>query len=101
MEFEKENCNIMIQTESISLMTISDMMNGSNVYYTQDEYIEHLDHLIYLLETYENFHIKLISQMPDSNYTIYAKEDLGVITAKTSIPPVVLAINEINLTAAF
>lgn len=161
MEFEKENCNIMIQTESISLMTMpekvssailsrigikgsslidyqknrieifkkhlqtnsfweiiplfdsdsivddkvkvsfSDMMNGSTIYYTHDEYIEHLEHLIYLLENYENFHIKLISEMSDSNYTIYAKEDLGVITAKTSIPPVVLAVNEPNLTAAF
>lgn len=161
MEFEKENCNIMIQTESISLMTMpekvsseiisrigikssslidyqknrieifkkhlqtnsfceiiplfdldsitddkvkvsfSDMMNGSTIYYTQDEYIQHLEHLIHLLENYENFHIKLISGMLDSNYTIYAKEDLGVITAKTSIPPVVLAVNEPNLTAAF
>ena len=161
MEFEKESCNIMIQTESISLMTMpekvsskilsrigikcsslidyqknrieifkkhlqtnsffeiiplfdldsitdnkvkvsfSDMMNGSTIYYTQDEYIQHLEHLIYLLENYGNFHIKLISGMTDSNYTIYAKEDLGVITAKTSIPPVVIAINEPNLTAAF
>ncbi len=31
----------------------------------------------------------------------YVKEDLGVIVAKTSQPPVVLAINEGNLTAAF
>lgn len=162
LEFEKEKCNTIIKTESISLLTMpekvsseilsrigiknstlsvfqeqrikmfkshlennnlfyeiipifdldtisngkikvsfSDMMNNSTVYYTQEEYIQHLEHIIYLLEIYENFHIKLVSGMSESNYLIYAKEDLGVITAKTSIPPVVLAINETNLTAAF
>lgn len=161
MEFEKEKCNTMIKTESISLLTMpekvsseilsrieikssslsdyqqqriinftnhlqnnsffeiipifdlqkvkdgkvkvsfSDMMNGNTVYYTQDEYIQHLEHLMDLLKTYKNFHVKLISGMPENNYAIYAKEDLGVITAKTSVPPVVLAVNETNLTAAF
>lgn len=162
LEFEKEKCNTIIKTESISLLTMpkkvsseilsririknsslndfqeqrikifnnhlennnlfyeiipifdlvtinngkikvsfSDMMNNSTVYYTKEEYIQHLEYIIYLLEIYENFHIKLVSGMSESNYLIYAKEDLGVITAKTSIPPVVLAVNETNLTAAF
>jgi hypothetical protein len=162
LEFEKEKCNTIIKTESISLLTMpekvsseilsrigiknsslsdyqeqrikifknhlennnlfyeiipifdletinngkikvsfSDMMNNSTVYYTKEEYIQHLEHITFLLEIYENFHIKLVSGMSESNYLIYAKEDLGVITAKTSIPPVVLAVNEINLTAAF
>ena len=82
-------------------VSFSDMMNNSTVYYTKEEYIQHLEHITFLLEIYENFHIKLVSGMSESNYLIYAKEDLGVITAKTSIPPVVLAVNEINLTAAF
>ena len=82
-------------------VTFLDMMNDVTVYYTEEEYVEHLEHLIHLLETYENFHIKLIKEEPESNYMIYAKEDLGSIVAKTSAPPVVLAINETNLTAAF
>lgn len=82
-------------------VSFSDIMNDSTVYYTQDEYIQHLSHLIYLLETYENFHIKLIDEMPESNHMIYAKEDIGAIIAKTSVPPVVLAVNETNMAAAF
>lgn len=82
-------------------VSFSDMMNGGSVYYTVEEYTEHLEHLVHLLKTCENFHIKLIARMPESNYMVYAKEDLGVIVAKTSAPPVVIAINETNLTAAF
>lgn len=161
MEFEKENSDTMIKTESLSLLTMpenvstaimlrigiessnlgeyqrqrlknfekklqtntfceiipifdlktikdnkikvsfSDMMSGELVYYTKEEYIGHLEHLEYLMETFENFHIKLIEEVPESNYMVYAKEDLGAIIAKTSSPPVVLAVNETNLTAAF
>ena len=32
---------------------------------------------------------------------VYAREDLGAIVAKTSLPPVALAMNEDNMTAAF
>jgi hypothetical protein len=32
---------------------------------------------------------------------VYAKEDLGAIVAKTSTPPVALAMNKSNMTAAF
>jgi hypothetical protein len=82
-------------------VSFSDMMSGGSVYYTKEEYIEHLEHLVYLLKTYENFHVKLIKEMPESNYLLYAKEEIGAIVAKTSTPPVILAVNETNLTASF
>ncbi|HHX50019.1 MAG TPA: transcriptional regulator [Clostridia bacterium] len=82
-------------------VSLSDMMIDDSVYYTQEEYIQHLTHLVHLLKTYETFHIKFIEEAPASNYMVYAKEDLGAIIAKTSPPPVVLAVNETNLTAAF
>ena len=41
-------------------VSFSDMMNDSTVYYTREEYIGHLEYLVYLLENYGNFHIKLI-----------------------------------------
>lgn len=81
-------------------VSFSDMMNGGSVFYTKEEYIGHLEHLVYLLKTYENFHIKLVEAIPESNYMICVKEERGVIIAKTSAPPIVLAINETNLTAA-
>jgi hypothetical protein len=37
----------------------------------------------------------------EDRYAVYVKEELGVIVAKTSLPPVVLAISEGNMTAAF
>lgn len=89
----------MIKDNRIKL-SFSDMMDGSSVFYKKEEYIGHLEHLIYLLNTYENFHVKLIKEMPENNYMVYAKEELGAIASKTSSPPVVLAINETNLTAA-
>lgn len=82
-------------------VSFSDIMSEETVYYTQEEYIGHLEQLVYLLKTYANFHVKLIEGMPENNYMVYAKEELGVIVAKTSAPPVILAINETNLAAAF
>jgi hypothetical protein len=82
-------------------VSFSDIMSGGSVYYTKEEYIGHLEHLVYLLNTYDHFHVNLIEGMLESNYMVYAKEDLGVIVAKTAAPPVILAINETNLTAAF
>jgi hypothetical protein len=82
-------------------VSLSDMMNGGSLYYTREEYLEHLEHLVYLAQTYERFHIHLIEGLPESNYTVYAKEDLGAIIAKTSAPPVVLAVSETNMSAAF
>lgn len=82
-------------------VSFSDIMNGGSVYYTKQEYIEHLEYLVRMLKTFENFHIKLMKRISESNYMVYAKEDLWAIVAKTSSPPVILAIDEINLTTAF
>lgn len=81
-------------------VSFSDVMDGSSIFYKKEEYIEHLEHLIHLLNTNKNFHVKMLEGMPEGNYMVYAKEELGVIVAKTSAPPVILAINETNLTAA-
>lgn len=82
-------------------VSFSDIMSRESIYYTKKEYIEHLSHLVYLLKTYKNFHVVLVEEALESNYLVYAKEELGAIVAKTSTPPVILAVNETNLTAAF
>ncbi len=82
-------------------ISFSDMLHGAAAYYTEIEYIEHLENIICLLEKYEKFHIQLIGQSPRNSYMVYAKEDIGTLVARTTAPPVVLAINEDNLTAAF
>ncbi len=82
-------------------VAFSDMLSGSTAYYTAEEYILHLEHLVFLLKNYDKFHVYLTVNIAEELYMVYAKEDLGVIVAKTSAPPVVLAINENNMTAAF
>lgn len=83
------------------IVSFSDMMNGGALHYTKEEYVKHLEHIAYLLEEHKNFHIKMIEGVIDSAYTVYAKDDIGAIVAKTSSPPIILAINEKNLSSAF
>jgi hypothetical protein len=35
-------------------VSFSDMMNNGSVYYTREEYVEHLEYRVYLLENYKN-----------------------------------------------
>ena len=79
----------------------SEMLLGDTAYYTLEEYILHLEHLVRLLGKYDNFHVHLIKEEEEIKYMVYAREELGAIVAKTSAPPVVLAINEANLATAF
>ncbi len=81
--------------------SMSDMLGGEAVYYTTEEFAAHLEQALSLLATCENYHVYLVNRPTEDRYMVYAREDLGVIVAKTSQPPVVLAINEGNMTAAF
>lgn len=82
-------------------VVMSEMLFDKTVYYTQDEYIRHLTHIIELLKNYESFHVQIPKRDTEYRYTVYAREELGVIVTKTSLPPVVLAFNESNMVAAF
>ena len=82
-------------------VALSDLLSGGAVYYTLDEYARHLSAIIELLNKNSRFHIHVIKQPAEERYMVYAREELGVIVGKTSQPPVVLAMNEGNMTAAF
>jgi len=79
----------------------SDILSGGVVYYTLDEYISHLENIQHLMNTYQNFNVYLTEEPIESQYMVYAREDLGAIVAKASAPSIALAINESNLTAGF
>jgi hypothetical protein len=81
-------------------VAFSDILYGGTVYYSASEYIQHLKNIVSLLKVHSNFHVCLTKEF-DTRYIVYAKEDIGAIVAKTSTPPVILAINEENMTAAF
>jgi hypothetical protein len=76
-------------------------LNGETIYYTAEEYIEHIANIIELLQAHENFRVKVIKKPPDDRYAIYVREEIGVIITKTSGPPIAIAINESNMTSAF
>jgi len=82
-------------------VSLSVMLSGDPICYTAEEFLLHLEHLVFLLRRFEHFHVCLTKAAADERYIIYAKEDLGVIVAKTSDPPIVLAMREGNMNAAF
>ena len=81
-------------------ITFSDMLSNS-LCYDPNQYADHLEHIIEMLEKYKNYHICLTDTIIHDSYIVYAKEDIGVIVAKTSAPEVILFITEGNLKGAF
>jgi hypothetical protein len=82
-------------------VSLSVMFIGDGISYTPEEYLRHLKHLVHLMESYESFSVRLVDYSSDDRYMVYAKEDLGVVVAKTSAPTIVLAMREGNISAAF
>jgi len=82
-------------------MAFSDMFGEVDMFYTIEEFISHLENIIRLLKEYENFHVALKFDSNFSGFMLYVKEDVGVLVAKSSMPTVMFAINESNLTASF
>ena len=80
---------------------MSILMKGGLNSYTPQDYTKHLQNIISLLKANRNYHIHITSGPLDDRYIVYCREDMGVIVAKTSQPPIGLAVNESQLTAAF
>ena len=79
----------------------SDMLGENQLYYTPTEFIAHVQNVLRLLEKYDNYHVYIESNSKASDYLLYAKEDVGIIVAKKSLPSISFAINENNMTLAF
>jgi len=71
------------------------------LFYTPKEYKAHIENIIRLLQTYENYNLILKKGINNGAYALYVKEDLGAFVFKTSTPYLIFAINESNMTAAF
>jgi hypothetical protein len=82
-------------------VSMSDMLSGGAGNYTPEEFAAHLAHIIDFLRSYKNYRVHIIDRLTEARYMVYAREELGVIVAKTSQLPVVLAMSEGNMTAAF
>lgn len=82
-------------------VALPDSLPKQDVFYTRDELILHLENMIMLLKTYPNYHVYIDTMNKNEGFMLYAKEDVGVIIAKTSAPAITFAINESNMTASF
>ncbi len=83
------------------LVNFSDMLNNSTLFYKPGEYRQHLQNIIRLLKTYDNYHVHLTRHKHLDGSIAYVREDVGVLIGKTLPPSVVFALNESNMTAAF
>lgn len=82
-------------------IAFADMLGVANLYYTPEEFRGHLQNVVQLLQTFNNYNVYLTSRGEMAGFMLYVKEDVGVLVAKTSPPSVIFAINESNMTAAF
>jgi hypothetical protein len=82
-------------------VNFSDTLSETQLFYTPDEYRQHLLGIIHLLENYDNFSLYLTNDKHMEGVIVYVREDVGVLVIKTLMPSVVFAINESNMTAAF
>lgn len=78
-----------------------DIYSDRDIFYTSEQFIAHLENIIRLLKQYKNYSITIDSAKPMQGSLLYAKDNVGVLVAKTSSPSAIFAINENNLIAAF
>lgn len=76
-------------------------LDEKTVYYTKEEYRMHLEHVIHLLQHYENYHVCIEKAPNDLGYSIYAKENSGIIVIKNEPPLVFLSVAENTLAVGF
>lgn len=82
-------------------VSLYDIPDNAETFYTPGEFLLHLENIIRLLKNCANYHVHLAGAGQLAGSMLYVKEDVGVLVGKTALPPVVFAINEANLTAAF
>ncbi|HCX64523.1 MAG TPA: hypothetical protein DHN33_04865 [Eubacteriaceae bacterium] len=85
----------------IPLIGFTDLFKGLKMEYDREEYRWHLRHVLNLLKEHGNYHVVLLDPDESQNYSLYAKENIGVIASKLTDPVVRFAVNEAYMTAAF
>ncbi|MBQ3378643.1 MAG: hypothetical protein IJG50_02120 [Clostridia bacterium] len=81
-------------------LPLSRVITGETVYLTCEEYLEHLDYMIYLFGEYKNYKV-MISDEISENINICVKPAFGVFLYHSASPFAVFELSEPNLTASF
>lgn len=71
------------------------------LFYSVDEYVEHLRYLIHLVKTYKNYHLCISPKNINTNVHVSVKDQVGVIVFKKDQPTRLFAINHPDMTNAF
>lgn len=71
------------------------------LFYSAQEYVEHLKYLLYLTKTYKNYHLCISQKNIDTNLHVAVKDQVGVIVFKKDQPIRLFAINHPDMTNAF
>lgn len=67
------------------MLNLSDTFTEKTIFYTPDEYSDHIKHLIFLLEN-DHYNIVPLPESPYANIQIAVKEDAGAMVQKTDSP---------------
>lgn len=104
----KQNFSEIIRIPSISeikegsvKITFSDFFSSEQLYYTTEEFRLHLENIVSMLKNSQRYNVHLVKDTKEDGYMLYAKEDIGVIVARTSVPTAMIVIDESNMSAAF
>ena len=84
-----------------AIITFPHMLAHNQLFYTADQFGQHLQHVVELLHTYDTYNVYLLPASKIDGSSIYCKEDVGVFVGKSTAPAISFAINESNMNAAF
>lgn len=76
-------------------------LDDLGIYYTREEYVQHLQNMVHLLEEYDNYHVYIDEVANDLGCSICAKEGHGMIMLKTTPPFVFLSVPSNDLFTVF
>ncbi|MDR7871023.1 MAG: hypothetical protein RIN55_09205 [Tissierellaceae bacterium] len=113
VDYIKKNIENNIYIEILSIPTIDQVLNGEvrvkllsftvgeDVFYSIDEYKLHLENIINLLTSLDNYHLHLYEEKCSQDYSFYIKEGIGMFMWSQSNPNVAIKVEENNIVAAF
>ena len=76
------------------------MLEGEPVYYKPEEYCAHLEHLLWLMDTFPWFNV-ILSRGESHGYTLHIFEEQEVYIFKEVAPYTIFRIREPNMVRAF
>jgi hypothetical protein len=79
----------------------NDLLSNITLSYTPQDYCEHIENIIDMINKYNNFNFLINNKKPAKNIFLTAKAEVGAIVVKNDIPPIVFAFNQQNMTNSF